>query len=168
MKGRAARVVLLAGCGRPDLPTATRTLVGARRPWPTVSAQNQWGRWEKGRFPAFRGLKRGGRTGGSPTPASVTRQRTDLEGLGAAREAEREGEGRRGSRRRLEGELLQEGCEEDEELGPGELFPGTSPLAWKRSKNKPHRVPRKLRPRLRLLSRVPPCTGCGSFSSSKG
>lgn len=67
MKGRAARVVLLAGCGRPGLPTATRTLVGARRPWPIVSAPNQWGGWEKGRFPAFRGLKRGGeRRGAAP------------------------------------------------------------------------------------------------------
>jgi len=76
-----------------------------------------------------------------PTLASVARQRADLEGLGAAREAEREGEGQRSSRRRPEGELLQEGCEEDEELGPGELLPGTSPLAWKRSKNQPTESP---------------------------
>lgn len=43
----------------------------------------------------------------------------DLERLGAAREAQREGEVQCGGRWHPEGELLQEGCEEDEELGPG-------------------------------------------------
>lgn len=65
---------------------------------------------------------------GSPRPGLITRQCTDLEGLGAAREAECEGEGQCGSRWCLEGELLQEGCEEDEELGPRELLRGTSTL----------------------------------------
>lgn len=59
------------------------------------------------------------------------------EGFGAARQAQREGEGQRGRRRGLEGELLQQGYEENEELGPGELLPGTSPLAWKMSTNNP-------------------------------
>lgn len=79
----------------------------------------------------------GGLKWGSPTPASVARERTDLEGLGAACEAECEGKGERGLRWCLEGELLQEGCEEDEELGPGKLLPRTTPLAWKKSKNNP-------------------------------
>lgn len=76
-------------------------------------------------------------SGDSPRLASIAKQRTDPEGLGAAREAECESEGQHGSLWRLEGELLQEGCEEDEELCPGELLPGTSPLTWKRRRNNP-------------------------------
>lgn len=65
----------------------------------------------------------------------------DLEGLGAACEAECEVEGQRSVGWSLEGELLQEGSEEDEELSPGKLLPRTCPLAWKRSKNNPTESP---------------------------
>lgn len=65
---------------------------------------------------------------------SAARQGAELEGLGAAREAEREGKAQHGGRWSLEGELLQQGSEEDEELSPGQLLTRTGTLAWKRSK----------------------------------
>lgn len=86
----------------------------------------------EGAVPSLRGLQWGA---GQPGPGSAAGHGAELEGPGAARQAQREGEGQRGRCRGLEGELLQQGYQEDEELGPGELLPGTSPFAWKRSTN---------------------------------
>lgn len=83
-----------------------------------------------GHFPVCEQPKQQG--GGSG--ASAARQSAELEGPWAAREAEREGEAQLGTGWHLEGELLQQGGEEDEELGPGQLLPWTSPLAWKSRK----------------------------------
>lgn len=99
--------------------------------------------------------------GGVWGSGSVSGHGAELEGFGAASEAEREGEGQRGRCWRLEGELLQQGYEEDEELGPGELLPGTSPLAWKRSTS-------NLKESRASSSHLRACTGCGGFSSWKG
>lgn len=65
---------------------------------------------------------------------SAARQGAELEGLGAAREADCEGKAQHSGRRSLEGEFLQQGSEEDEELSPGQLLTRTGTLAWKRSK----------------------------------
>lgn len=129
MKGRSTGVVFVAVCRMwPLCPSpATQMLPGAHNFSP-----KSLGWVGEGAFPSF-----GGCSGvwGSPRPGSVAGHGAELEGFGAACEAEREGEGKRCWG--LEGELLQQGHEEDEELGPGELLPGTSPLAWKRSTNNP-------------------------------
>lgn len=83
-----------------------------------------------GHFPVCEEPKQQGEGSG----ASAARQSAELEGPWAAREAEREGEAQLGTGGHLEGELLQQGGEEDEELGPGQLLPWTSPFAWKSRK----------------------------------